>query len=112
MKIAKIIFASIGGLIVLLALIFGLQYFSIVNLGFFSPKYQNVQRNVFENTQSYTEGKRQDLVKYYHEWLTADKTSRQGLKSIVLDDFSNCDISKLTPSEKQMYDEMTGDEGN
>lgn len=108
MKAIKIIFASIGGLIVLLALIIGLQYLDLVNFSFFAPKYQNVQRNVFENTQSYTEGKRQDLVKYYHEWLTADKTGREGLKSIVLDDFSNCDTSKLTPSEKQMYDEMTG----
>ena len=95
------------GIILLFASLFGLQYLGLVNYKFFAPKYQNVQREVFENTQSFTEGKRQDLIKYYHEWFSSDKQGKEALKEMVIDDFASYDISKLTPSEQNMYNKIT-----
>lgn len=95
------------GVVLLFAALFGLQYLGLVNYKFFAPKYQNAQREVFENTQSFTEGKRQDLIKYYHEWLNSDKQGKEALKEMVIDDFASYDISKLTPSEQNMYNKIT-----
>ena len=86
--------------------LFGLQYLGLINYKFFAPKYQKAQREVFENTQSFTDGKRQDLIKYYHEWLISDKQGKESLKELVIDDFSSYDTSKLTSSEQNMYNKM------
>lgn len=108
MKAFKIISGSIGGLIVLIALIFGLQYFGLVSYSFFSPRYQNVQRKVFENTQSFTEGKKKDLVKYYDEWRQSDEVGKEALRGIVIDDFANFNPDYFTPQERDMYNQICG----
>lgn len=104
---AKTILIVIVSAILFIGVLFGLQYLGLANYKFFAPKYQNAQREVFENTQSFTEGKRQDLIKYYHEWLNSDKDGKSALKELVIDDFSNYDINKLTPSEQNMYNKIT-----
>ena len=103
----KKVFIVIVSIILLLCAIFGLQYLGLINYKFFAPKYQNAQREVFENTQSFTEGKRQDLIKYYHEWLNSDKDGKSTLKDLVIEDFASYDVSKLTPSEQNMYNKIT-----
>ena len=104
MKTVLIVFASV---ILFIGVVFGLQYVGIVNYKFFAPKYQNAQREVFENSQSFTEGKRQDLIKYYHEWINSDKYGKKALKEMVIEDFASYDINKITPSERNMYNKMT-----
>lgn len=103
----KTILIVIASTILFIGVLFGLQYLGLANYKFFAPKYQNAQREVFENTQSFTEGKRQDLIKYYHEWLNSDKDGKSALKELVIDDFANYDINKLTPSEQNMYNKIT-----
>ena len=56
-KIVKWVFI---GIVVLLALDFGGNYYGLFSYGFFAPKTENVRRNTFENTQSYIQGKIQD----------------------------------------------------
>ena len=104
---AKSIFLVLAGIALLFVTIFALQYAGLVNYKFFAPKYQNAQREVFENTQSFTEGKRQDLIKYYHEWINSDNDGKSALKELVVEDFANYDIEKLTPSEQNMYNKIT-----
>ena len=104
---AKTILIIVASIILLIGALFGLQYLGLANYKFFAPKYQNAQREVFENTQSFTEGKRQDLIKYYHEWLNADKDGKSAIKELVIDDFASYDINKLTPSEQNMYNSIT-----
>ena len=104
---AKLILIILGSIILFFAAMFGLQYMGLVNYKFFAPKYQNAQREVFENTQSFTEGKRQDLIKYYHEWLNSDKDGKNALKELVIEDFASCDVTKLTTSEQNMYNKIT-----
>jgi hypothetical protein len=67
---------------------------------FFAPKYENVRREVFENTQSYVESKRQDLVKYRLEYMRA-KTDEEkaALKFTIVQEFANFDEVKLTSPE-------------
>ena len=104
---AKSILIILASIILFFAAMFGLQYLGLVNYKLFAPKYQNAQREVFENTQSFTEGKRQDLIKYYHEWLNSDKDGKNALKELVIEDFASYDINKLTTSEQNMYNKIT-----
>lgn len=93
----------IGIALVLLGLstVFGLQYFGLVNYKFFAPKYENVRRNVYENTQSYVEGKRQEVLKYKLEYdLAKTEEEKTALKYIIVNTTVNLDLELLPPDLK------------
>jgi hypothetical protein len=102
----KRVWYALLGIVVICGLVFGAECLDLVNFGFFAPKYENVHRKVFEQTQSYVEGKRQDLTKYYEEWRRSDKEGKEGIRSIVLESFANFDTALLTPQEQQWYKEI------
>lgn len=60
---------------------------------------QNAERTVFEESQSYVEGKRQELVKYHHEWVTASKDDKPAIEAVVRQSFANFDKNKVTDPE-------------
>ena len=104
MNTLKII--GIGLLVIfgLFLLSMGLEYLNLVKFGYFAPKYENVKREVFENTQSYVEGKRQDLVKYRLEYLKSkDPQEKEALRQTIVQMFANFDEEKLTDPELKSF---------
>lgn len=95
------------GITLFISLIFGLQYLGLMNFKFFAPKYENVRREVYENTQSYVEAKRQAITKYYNEWRKGDEADKDALRTIVLQDFANFNLDLLTQQQKEWYDQIT-----
>ena len=67
----KQVFAAIGIFVGALMILVGLNFFfGWVNVGYtktVGKAQQNAQRTVFEETQSYVEGKRQEVTKYRYE---------------------------------------------
>lgn len=63
---------------------------------------ENAKREVFEQTQSYVEGKRQEALKLYREYNKADESDKQTIKEIIVHSFSNFDENKL-PYELQIF---------
>ena len=67
----------------------------------FSPREQNIQREVFENTKSYNEGKEQELVKYKFEHDKAngkgDTATMAAIKSAVRHSFGDYEEDRLSP---------------
>lgn len=93
MKATLIVLFSIIGV---LAIGFSLQMFGLVNYKFFAPKYENVRREVYENTQSYVEGKRQEVVKYKLEYeLADDNIEKEAIRRMILQTTANLDLSLL-----------------
>jgi hypothetical protein len=64
---------------------------------------ENAKREVFEQTQSYVEGKRQSALKYYQEYQKANESQKQGLKSIISQDFANFDEDKYLTGELRNF---------
>lgn len=58
---------------------------------------QNAEREVFEQTQSYVDGKRQSAIKLYKEWLHADESTKRSIEQIVSMEFATFDESVLEP---------------
>jgi hypothetical protein len=94
MKTSKVVLLSITGLIVLLFLILGLGYFGVFATKTVGKAQQNANREVFEQTQSYVEGKRQELIKDYHEWLNAKPDDKIAIEGIIRESFANFDEDK------------------
>tara|TARA_R110000851_G_scaffold152826_2_gene294627 strand:- start:338 stop:676 length:339 start_codon:yes stop_codon:yes gene_type:complete len=91
----KDIFKVIGVLLIASILFGGLTY----GFGWFGVEYtktvgkaqQNANREVFEETNSFTKGKRQEIIKYYKEWQSAEtlqeKKAIETIVSMSLADF-------------------------
>lgn len=52
---------------------------------------QNIKREIFENSNSFTRGKVQDAVKLYKEYNQSDSTGREAIENIVSMDFADFD---------------------
>ena len=78
--------------------LFSLQYLGLLNYKFFEPKYENARRQVFENTQSYVEGKRQEILKYKLEYSRAKtKEEKEAIRYTILQTTANLDLNLLSP---------------
>ena len=97
MKIFLYIIGSIFGLILLLALGFGLMGYDLFTFSFFAPKYAAVQRQVYENTPSYLLGKEQEIAKDRQEYMTTtDQASKVAITSVLREDMAGVPREQLS----------------
>ena len=96
MKIFLIGIASLIG-IVLIGYFFDAA--GIVEIKLFGVKQENARRQVFEQTQSFNDGKRQELLHYKLQYeLEKDPTSKAAIKYTILHSMAGYDESRLDPS--------------
>lgn len=104
MKFSKGVLLFIGDLCLIVLLVFGLSSANLAHFSFFAPKYENVERKVFENTQSYIHGKVQDLAKYKKEYsATNSRTERQAIQSIINQQFSQLNSDDIVDSNLRNF---------
>lgn len=99
MNIWKYLLLLVLILITLIVLDFGFGYLGVFKTKTIGKAQQNAQREVFEQTQSYVESKRQCAVKYYKEYVKLPDSSKAGLRAIVAHDFANFDEDKYLNGE-------------
>ncbi len=88
----------------LIVLDFGAEQLGIIKIGIFEPQRENVRREVFKNTQSYVEGKTQELIKYRMEYImTIDPQSRHAIQMTVASSCALLDDDKITDPELQRF---------
>lgn len=63
---------------------------------FFAPKKANIERQVFEQTKSFTHGKIQDLAKYYEEYNKADVMDREPIRQLIIMNFAEFDAGNIS----------------
>lgn len=85
------------------------NYYGLFSYGFFAPKMENVRRKTFENTQSYVQGKIQDLSNYKLQYSQAkDSDSKQAIQAVIRTQFANFDISQCPDELKPFLQDMRG----
>lgn len=90
--------------VALYVLCFGLTWLGIEWRGFFGPKRQAVERQIFEQTPSYIHGKIQDLTRYRHQYMTAtDDAARAAIASTVRLQFAQFDVASLPQAELREF---------
>lgn len=94
--------------ILVIAGFFVLDYTGLLWESFIGPRRENIRREIFENTRSFNEGKRQDLIKYYYEYQKADETGRIGICSVVRQSFAGYDLSALSIEQKSFVRDCGG----
>ncbi len=71
---------------------------------FWAPKQENARREVFENTQSYVQGKTEYLSKLRFQYQEAEPGSahKASLRTLILSEASTVDTGKL-PTDLQVF---------
>lgn len=89
---------SITGLVVLYGFGFAATGGDLAIYRFWAPKQENAKRVVFENTQSYVQGKQEYISRLRYQYQTAEPGAQQdALRSLILSEAANVDNSKLSP---------------
>lgn len=89
----------LGFLIALLALdLLGLEWTS-----FIGPKRANIQREIFEESKSYTHGKIQELAKYKKEWESASIDEKEAIESLICSQFASFDETNINPQDLKNF---------
>jgi len=91
----KYIGYGILGIVGFVVLMFGLQYLGVINYRFFEPKREQARREVFKQTQSYTDAKLQELSKYQYEYTKADADGKLAIKAVVRHSVAGYDETQL-----------------
>ena len=88
----KEVLATIVGLVVLV----GLLLAGPAIHEHFGKAYTNADRHIFKESVTYNEGVLDDLMKYKHEYETAqDDVEREAIATLVRGRFANYDQSKI-----------------
>lgn len=74
---------------------FGTVAYNLGMQSFFAPKFENVRRQTFENSQSYSDGMVQQLSSYYLEYQKASPEQKQALRSAIAHQYANFPIDRL-----------------
>lgn len=98
----KIILAIVITIIVLVILSFAFDWLNVFRTQTIGKAQQNAEREVFEQTQSYVEGKRQAALKYFKEYSLANDSTKKNLKYIIALEFANFDEKQYLTGE--LYD--------
>lgn len=94
--------------VVLLAgvLMFGVGFLAtggdLLTYRFWAPKQANAQRQVFENTQSYVQGKTEFITRLRLDYESATGPQKEALRRTILTEAAQVDQAKL-PLETQIF---------
>ena len=105
MKTGTIILLVLAFFITIAALTYVFGWFGVGYTKTVGKAQENANREVFEQTQSYVEGKRQELTKYRLEYMEdKDSTDREAIRRTILSSFANFDENKLPADLQQFLD--------
>lgn len=76
-------------ILMLAVAVFAAGSYTLFLTGFFAPKFENVRRNTYENSQSYNDGMIQQLQSYYVEYQKADEAGKETIRSVISHQYAN-----------------------
>lgn len=107
----KIAGMSIGSIIVGIILLFALGAVGLAFKAYYYPRSQAIERDVYENTPSFVQGKIMDLAKYKREYdAAAGKiTDQDAIRAIINQQFAYFDSNKVKdPALRAFLVQMRG----
>ena len=90
------ILGGIIAVVLFIVLLFALEVGGLHWDGFMSKQKANIERNVFEETKSFNEGKEQELLRYYQQYYAEDDpTAKDAILFTVSHAFADYDDDRL-----------------
>ena len=95
--------AAVAGIVLLYSLAFGMTWIGIEWRGFFGPKRAIVERNIYEESPSFVQGKILDLSRYHHQWRKAEPDEREALEALIRQQMVQLDPDSIRDEELRRF---------
>jgi hypothetical protein len=99
-----------GVIVLVMVAMFALGFIAtggdLLTYKFWAPKQENARRQVFEQTQSYVQGKVEYITRLRYQYAGADGAQKSALRTLILDEASTIDNSKLPPDLQAFIDTL------
>ena len=102
MKSLKVVGVCLGGLLLILGITWIAQGNNFFLYRTFAPAYEQVRREVFEESKAYNQGMIQELQNMQFEYIKASPEHKEALSSLILHRAADYDENKL-PSDLKMF---------
>lgn len=100
----KAILYSVLGVVGVLGIVFLMGLYGLGMDSFFRPKYENIKRKTFENTQSYVHGNTKRLSKLFKEYQDTDSLDeKEIIEDTIRHEFAEFDATKLNSSKLRRF---------
>jgi len=99
----KIFLGVVAFIVLMLGLTLGFGWFGVYQTKTVGKAQMNANREVFEQTQSYVEGKRQELSKLHREWIKSDNDGKLAIESTVRFNFASFSEEKYLQDSPDLY---------
>ena len=94
----RVAFLVLVAIVVIYALGFVITGGDLAMYRFWEPRKEDARRVVFENTQSYVQGKQEYLSRLRYQYQNAESgAGKDALRTLILSEASNVDTAKLSP---------------
>lgn len=91
-------FLCIGSIV---GLSYGFGWIGVHQTKTITKAQRNADREVFEQTNSFVKGKRQEILKYYKEWQQAEtETDKKAIENILSMSLADFDEDKFIKDDK------------
>lgn len=101
-NISLMLLVIVGVLLIATICLLASTGFDLAYISFWQPKYENVQREVFENTKSYNQGMIQEVQNMQFEYSKATESQKPALRKIILHRVADFDLNKM-PYDLQVF---------
>lgn len=107
----KVVSGGIAAIVVILALVWVFQGNDFFMAKVFNPKYEQVRRDTFVQSQAYNEGMAKEVENYHLQYVTATPDQQKALASVILQQVSGYDTSKLPPADQLFINQLRSQQG-
>lgn len=90
-------------LVIGFVVLFCINEFEIFGTKLWGVRRSDARRQVFEQSQSYVESKRQELIKYHHSWMNSTPAEKASIEFVIRHSFANFDDSKIEDTELREF---------
>lgn len=98
-NLAAVLLWLVTGFVVVLCI----NEFEIFGTRLWGVRRSDARRQVYEQSQSYVEGKRQELMKYHHSWVNSTPAEKESIEFVIRHSFANFDESKIENRELRKF---------
>jgi hypothetical protein len=106
-QVFAVIGAVVGAILLMMVLSLTFGWFNVGYTKTVGKAQQNEERTVFEETQSYVEGKRQFLNKEREEYRREkDPQAKEAIRQSILHEMANFDLNKLSNDDYSFVQEL------
>lgn len=105
--IIKLAGGTVLGLAVLLGIVWAGQGSDFFMYKVFAPRFEEVRREVFENTPSYVQGKNTYLARLRAEYEVADGIQKEALRRLILSEAETIELENLTPGNRSFIHNLS-----